>query len=117
MPAGFRRHLVGKTLINVFHCDIAENALCWQARDHTDIFRNRRTECNLNNTTNLRPLTPHIIRVTRRPAKGGHVLLFEVLSSVRQALALYGKMSGFSQSLTWPHCWLQWHNIISLCLA
>jgi len=23
MPAGFRRHLVGKTL-NVFHCDIAE---------------------------------------------------------------------------------------------
>ena len=24
MPAGFRRHLVGKTLINVCHCDIAE---------------------------------------------------------------------------------------------
>jgi len=24
MPADFRRHLVGKTLINVFHCDIAE---------------------------------------------------------------------------------------------
>ena len=24
MPAGFRRHLVGKTLANVFHCDIAE---------------------------------------------------------------------------------------------
>jgi len=24
MPAGFRRHLVGKTLINVFHCDINE---------------------------------------------------------------------------------------------
>ena len=23
-PAGFRRHLVGKTLINVFHCDISE---------------------------------------------------------------------------------------------
>ena len=55
-------------------------------------------------------------RVTRRPAKGGHVLLFEVLSSVRQALALYGKISGFSQSLTCPHCWLewQWHNIISI---
>ena len=53
-------------------------------------------------------------RVTRRPAKGGHVLLFEVLSSVRQALALYGKMSAFSQSLTCPHCWLQWHNIISI---
>ena len=24
MPADFRRHLVGKTLINIFHCDIAE---------------------------------------------------------------------------------------------
>jgi len=24
MPAGFRRHLVGKTPINDFHCDIAE---------------------------------------------------------------------------------------------
>ena len=24
MPAGFRRHLVGKTFINVFHCDITE---------------------------------------------------------------------------------------------
>jgi len=24
MLAGFRRHLVGKTLIDVFHCDVAE---------------------------------------------------------------------------------------------
>ena len=24
MLAGFRHHLVGKTVINVFHCDIAE---------------------------------------------------------------------------------------------
>jgi len=24
MLAGFRRHLVGKTLMNVFHCDIAD---------------------------------------------------------------------------------------------
>jgi len=24
MPADFRRHLLGKTLINVYHCDIAE---------------------------------------------------------------------------------------------
>ena len=24
IPAGFRRHLVGKTLRNVFHCDIAD---------------------------------------------------------------------------------------------
>jgi len=56
----------------------------------------------------------NVDRITRRPAKGGHVLLFEVLSSVRQALALYGKMSGFSQSLTCPHCWLRWHDIISI---
>ena len=34
MSAGFRRHLVGKTLINVFYCDITEI----QASDHTDIF-------------------------------------------------------------------------------
>jgi len=61
MPAGFRRHLVGKTLVNVFHCDVAENTLCWQASDHTDIFINQRIECYLNNTINLRPLTPHIM--------------------------------------------------------
>ena len=24
MPAGFRRHIVGKTLIDVFHCDVAK---------------------------------------------------------------------------------------------
>ena len=24
VPAGFRRHLVGKTVVNVFHCDIDE---------------------------------------------------------------------------------------------
>ena len=24
MPAAFRLHLVGKTVINIFHCDIAE---------------------------------------------------------------------------------------------
>jgi len=24
MPAGFRRHLVDKTVINVFHCDITK---------------------------------------------------------------------------------------------
>jgi len=46
MPAGFRRRLVGKTLTNDFHCDVAENTLCWRASDHTDIFVNRRTECN-----------------------------------------------------------------------
>ena len=43
MPAGFRRHFVGKTLRNVFHCDIAEVGLrLLQASDHTDIFINQR---------------------------------------------------------------------------
>jgi len=28
--------------------------------DHTDIFINQRIECYLNDTINLRPLTPHI---------------------------------------------------------
>ena len=54
MPSGFRRHLVGKTLINsVFHGDIDS--------DHTVIFINQRIECNLNNTINLRPSTQHIM--------------------------------------------------------
>jgi len=132
MPAGFRRHLVGKTLINVFHCYITEvrfvgrgvarskyvgwtdmasaereptrgvwrrsrpdrlpylspckkssdlyqfqerplanvgwtcpprgdATVCRKANDHTDIFINQRIECYLNNTINLRPLSPHIM--------------------------------------------------------
>ena len=61
IPAGFRRHLVGKTLINVSHCDIAEIRFVWQASDHTDIFINQRIECYLNNTINPRPLTPRIL--------------------------------------------------------
>ena len=39
MPAGFRRHLVGKTLKNVFfpfRCRL--NALCRWVNDHVDIF-------------------------------------------------------------------------------
>ena len=60
MPAAFRLHLVGKTVMNIFHCDIAE-ILCWRANDHTDIFINQQIECKFNNTINLRPLTPHTI--------------------------------------------------------
>jgi len=37
MPAGFRRHLVGKTLINVLlGCHL--NSLDRQVNDHVDIF-------------------------------------------------------------------------------
>ena len=58
MPAGFRRRLVGKTLINVFHCDMTEISSVGKL---TDIFINQRIECCLDNTINLRPLTAHIM--------------------------------------------------------
>jgi len=38
MPAIFRRHLVGKTVRNVCHCDIAEIRFVGTLSDHTDIF-------------------------------------------------------------------------------
>ena len=59
MPVGFRRHLVGKTLINVFHYDIAEIRFVGKL----DIFVNQRFECYINSTINLRPLnlTPYIM--------------------------------------------------------
>ena len=41
--------------------DDDDDMLCWQANDHPDIFINQRIECYLNNTINLRPLTPHIM--------------------------------------------------------
>ena len=61
MPAIFRRHLVGKTVRNVFHCDIAGIRFVGKFSDHTDIFINRRIELYLSNTINLRPLTLHIM--------------------------------------------------------
>jgi len=57
MLAGFRRHLVGKTLINVFHL-ISMKYAFWQASEHTDI---QRTECCLNNTIHLRRLIRYIM--------------------------------------------------------
>ena len=56
MSAGFCRHLVGKTLINVFHCDITEIRFVGKLNDHTDIFINQRIECYLNHTINVRPV-------------------------------------------------------------
>ena len=61
MPAGFRRHLVGKTLRNVCYCDNHLNTLCWQVNARKDIFLNQWIEFYLNNMTNLRPLTGHIM--------------------------------------------------------
>jgi len=40
-----------------------------QANDHTDVFINQRIECCLNNTINLRPLTPHIMPCYSLPTK------------------------------------------------
>jgi len=59
MPAGFCRHVVGKTLINVFHCDSAEIRFVGKIVI-TDISINQRIEFYLNNTIIPRPLTPHI---------------------------------------------------------
>ena len=56
MLAGFRGHLAGKILTNVFTVVSLK-----YAGDHTDIFINQRIKRHLNNTINLRPLTPHII--------------------------------------------------------
>jgi len=55
--------LVGKTLTNVFHCDIAEIRFVGKL---VIIQTYQRIECHLSNTVNLRPLTPHIMpRYTR----------------------------------------------------
>ena len=69
MPAGFRRHLVGKTLNShkCFSLWWRWNKLCWQDSDHTHIFTNQLIECYWNNTITVRPLTPHIMpSYTRR---------------------------------------------------
>ena len=58
VPAGFRRNLVGKTLTNIFYCDIAEIRFLSKLY-HTDIFINQRIECYVNITINRGPLTPH----------------------------------------------------------
>jgi len=56
MLAGFRGRVLGKTLINVFHRDIAEIRFVGKLWDHTDIFINQRIQCYFINTTNLCPL-------------------------------------------------------------
>jgi len=61
MPAGFRRHLVHKTLRHDFHCDIAETRFVSRLIIIKDILINRQIECYLNNMINLRPLTLHIM--------------------------------------------------------
>jgi len=57
MPAGFRRYLVGKTLINVFHCDFAEIRFACKLVAIQKFYINQLKECYLNNTANRRFLT------------------------------------------------------------
>jgi len=47
-------------LSEMFATVISLNTLRWLVNDHTDIFMNQRIEFRVNNTTNLRPFTPHI---------------------------------------------------------
>jgi len=62
MPAGFRRHLVGKTLRNVCYCDIAQVCLVGNLMVIRTFLINQRIEFYQNNTTNLRNLTQLITR-------------------------------------------------------
>jgi len=57
MPAGFRRRLVGKTLRNVCHCNIAEILFADKLFIIQTFYINQRIECYFNNTINLRLLT------------------------------------------------------------
>jgi len=58
MPAGFRRHLVGKTLRNVCYSDVT---LCRQVLEYVDIFLNYLIKVYPNDMVNLHKLTPHIV--------------------------------------------------------
>jgi len=46
MPAGIRRHLVGKTLINAFHCDSAEIRFVGKIMIIQTFFINQQIECS-----------------------------------------------------------------------
>jgi len=53
MPAGFRRHLVGKLLQMLFTVILLKYAMLASYGDHTDIFINQRIECYLKNTIKI----------------------------------------------------------------
>ena len=60
MPAGFRRHLVGKTLINVCCCDLAAIRFVGKLMI-MDIFINQPIEFYLDDTINPLPLASRIM--------------------------------------------------------
>ena len=102
MPAGFRRHLVGKTLRNDFHCDIAEiRMLCWQASDHIDILINQRIECYWNNTINFRPLTSHIMYAKLYPQNGDRIVAIDSVTSLHPMCRPTADIKFKQQTLSW----------------
>ena len=56
------------------------NTLCWQFNDHTDIFLNQWAEFYLNNTINLRPLTPRIVMLY--PQNGDRIVAMDNVTSL-----------------------------------
>jgi len=84
MPAGYCRHRVGKTLINVFHCYSAEVRFVSKLVTNAHIFINQRIECYLNNTINLRPLTTHMLY----PQNGDRIVAIDSVTSVMTSAPL-----------------------------
>ena len=75
------------------------NTLCWQANEHADIFINRRIECYLNNTINLRPLGPHITLCYTR------IATIDSMTSLHPMYKLYL----LTYLLTPLVSWVTWH--------
>jgi len=62
MPAGFRRHLVGKTLRNVCYSAVTYiQFVVNEVNDHVDILLNQLVKFYSNDTVNLHPLTSRIM--------------------------------------------------------
>ena len=81
MPAGLRRHLVGKTLRNVCHCDIAY--IRFVGNLITDIFINQRTGFSLNNAINLRPPPNSAHCAVSYPQNGERIVATGTVTSLR----------------------------------
>jgi len=79
-PAGFRSHLVGKTLEKCFSLWSLWNTFCWQASDRTDIFINQRIEFCLNNTkkSSLLKSTHYIVLY---PQNGDRIVTVDSVTS------------------------------------
>ena len=62
MPAGFRRHLVGKTVSNAGYGNSAEIRFIGKLMNmDMDIFVNKLIQFYVNNSVNLRLLTQHTV--------------------------------------------------------